>query len=103
MKEIFGWVPWFRELGQRIAEGGERYLIDKAKTVAWKDGDGQSPLLNYGDENIDPFSFYFTLASLSRSSRSRNRIYPGIANAFELTGTLPLDSNDAFIFPTPPG
>ena len=60
-------------------------------------------MLKFGDDNIDPFSFFFTLASQSRSSGSRNRIYPGIANAFELTGTLPLNSNDTFIFPMPPG
>ena len=103
MREIYDWVPWFRELGERIAEGGERYLIEKAKTVAWKDGEGVLPLLNYGDDNIDPFSFFFTLANLSQSSKSRNRIYPSIANAFGLTGTLPLELKDAFIFPTPPG
>ena len=103
MKEIYDWVPWFKELGERIAEGGEQYLIDKAKTVPWKDDDSKSPLLKYGDDNIDPFSFFYTLASLSKSRGSRNRIYPGIVSAFELTVTLPLDLDDAFIFPMPPG
>ena len=103
MKEIYDWVPWFKELGERIAEGGEQYLIDKAKTVPWKDGDSKSPLLNYGDDNIDPFSFFYTLASLSKSRGSRNRIYPGIVSEFELTVALPLDLDDAFIFPIPPG
>ena len=103
MKEIYDWVPWFKELGERIAEGGEQYLIDKAKTVPWKDGDSKSPLLNYGDDKIDPFSFFYTLASLSKSRGSRNRIYPSIVSAFELTETLPLDLDDAFIFPIPPG
>ena len=103
MKEIYDWVPWFKELGERIAEGGEQYLIDKAKTVPWKDDDSKSPLLKYGDDNIDPFSFFYTLASLSKSRGSRNRIYPGIVSAFELTATLPLDLDDAFIFPMPPG
>ena len=26
MKEIYDWVPWFKELGKRIAEGGEQYV-----------------------------------------------------------------------------
>ena len=103
MKEIYDWVPWFKELGKRIAEGGEQYLIDKAKTVPWKDDDSKSPLLKYGDDNIDPFSFFYTLASQSKSRGTRNRIYPGIVSAFELTVTLPLDLDDAFIFPIPPG
>ena len=55
MKEIYDWVPWFKELGERIAKGGEQYLIDKAKTIPWKDDDSKSPLLKYGDNNIDPF------------------------------------------------
>ena len=64
MKEIYDWVPWFKALGERIAEGGERYLIEKAKLVAWKDDGSDSPLLKYGDSNIDPLSFLYTLALL---------------------------------------
>ena len=67
MKEIYGWVPWFRELAEKIAQGGERYLIERAKTVAWKEGGSEAALLNYGDANIDPLSFLYTLAGLSRS------------------------------------
>ncbi len=101
MKEVYDWVPWFRELGKKIDEGGEQFLIDKAKSIEWKDDDSVSPLLKYGDDNIDPFSFIYTLASLSKSSKGRNRIYPGIQDAFGLTAVLPLDLDDAFIFPMP--
>ena len=45
MKEIYEWVPWFMELSQRIANGVERYLVEKAKTVAWKDDGTESALL----------------------------------------------------------
>ena len=103
MKEIYEWVPWFMELSQKIAEGGERYLVERAKTVAWKDDGTESALLKYGDSNIDPLSFFYTLASLSKGRESRNRIYPSIVSAFELSGPLDLDSDDDFIFPTPPG
>ena len=52
MKEIYDWVPWFKELGERIAEGGDHYLIDRSKTVEWK-SDGSAPaILKCGDENI---------------------------------------------------
>ena len=33
MKEIYGWVPWFRELAQKIESGGRRFLIERAKKV----------------------------------------------------------------------
>ena len=103
MKEIYEWVPWFMELSQKIAKGGERYLVERAKTVAWKDDGTESALLKYGDSNIDPLSFFYTLASLSKGRESRIRIYPSIVSAFELSGPLDLDSDDDFIFPTPPG
>ena len=103
MKEIYGWVPWFRELGKKIADGGEGYLIDRAKRVAWKEDGSEAALLNYGDANIDPLSFVYTLASLSKSRDSRNRVYPSISSAFEVAAALDLDSDDGFIFPTPPG
>ena len=102
MKEIYAWVPWFRELAENVAHGGERYLIERAKTVAWKEGGSETPLLNYGDANIDPLSFLYTLAGLSRSRESRNRIYPSISRAFDVTGELELDSDDGFFFPMPP-
>ena len=47
MKEIYDWVPWFQELAGKIAEGGEAYLIKKAKQVKWG---GDPSLLKYGDE-----------------------------------------------------
>ena len=103
MKEIYDWVPWFKELGKNISAGGERYLIDRAKTVAWK-ADGTEPaILSYGDESIDPFSFVYTLASLSKTAATRNRVYPSISNAFDMSCRLDLESDDGFIFPTPPG
>ena len=102
MKEIYSWVPWFRELGKKIAEGGEQFLIEKAKAVTWKKaGNGDQSLLNYGDDNIDPFSFFTTLASLKEGQETRNRVYPDIQNRFGLTEVLPFDLDDAFIFPTP--
>ena len=102
MKEIYDWVPWFRELAEKIADGGERDLIDKAKRVAWSDNDKAPPLLRYGDDNIDPLSFFYTLASRSTSSVSRKRIYSSIDSVFGLRRKLAHDCDNNFIFPTPP-
>ncbi len=103
MKEIYDWVPWFKELGEKIAAGGERYLIEKAKTVAWK-ADGSEPaILRYGDENIDPFSFVYTVASLNKSAATRSRVYSSISSTFDMSSELDLESDDGFFFPTPPG
>ena len=98
MKEIYSWVPWFAELSRKIAEGGEEYLVDQAKRIPWKD-DGTAPsLLKYTDENIDPFSFVYTLAGFHHA---RKRIYSSVSEAFNLISELPLNNDQAFVFPTP--
>ncbi len=104
MKEIYAWVPWFGELASRIAEGGEAYLAEAAKKVEWRNDDKKQPLLNYGDENIDPFSFFYTLAQRSQGSGSRDRVFPSINEAFDMERHPPIafdESEDAFIFPMP--
>ena len=70
MKEIYGWVPWFGELAGKIAEGGETYLAEAAKKVKWRNDGKVQPLLRYGDENIDPFSFFYSLAQRSQDAGS---------------------------------
>ena len=102
MKEIYDWVPWFRELANKIAVGGEKYLAEKAKMVEWRADGAESPLLKYSDDNIDPLSFVYTLASQTDGKASRARVYPSVAHAFHLDRSLNLDPNDLFIFPTPP-
>ena len=102
MKEIYAWVPWFKELGEKIADGGHRYLIDRARTVAWKGDGSESAILRYGDENIDPFSFLYTVASLNRGTTSRNRVYLSISSVFDMSSQLDLEADDGLILPTPP-
>ena len=72
MKEIYDWVPWFKELSSTIAENGEAFLVERAKQVPWKE-DGSNPaLLLPGDENVNPFPFIDTEAlSLFRSLSTR--------------------------------
>ena len=57
----YSWVPWFKELSAKIAQGGERYLIERANEVEW--GGADPALLRYRDKGIDPMSFFYFLAS----------------------------------------
>ena len=91
MRETGDWALWSRELARKIAEGGEQYLIDKAKLVAWQDDDGESSetfrLLRHGDKNIDPLSFFYTLLSGSTPrigfSRAGKRTIDAFRNTLE--------------------
>ncbi len=74
MKEIYAWVPWFQSLAQRIADGGESLLIELAKSVDWNENDS-NPLLNHGEENLNPLSFFNYLAGRSYRAKNRARIY----------------------------
>ena len=100
MKEIYDWVPWFQELAGKIAEGGEAYLIEKAKQVKWG---GDPSLLKYGDEGIDPFSFFYFLAQKYNTSYQRKIVYSSVHEVFEAESPLPdTDEEDYYIFPFPP-
>ena len=101
MKEIYWWVPWFQSLAHRVAEGGPELLVERAKRVEWKEDGGEAPLLRYGDENIDPFSFFYCLAAHSSSTKSRQRIYPSISEHFGVSTPEHLDRGEAFYFPQP--
>ena len=101
MKEIYKWVPWFKELSLTIADNGEAFLIDRAKRVRWKEGGVNPPTLLPGDEKINPFSFIYAVASLAPNADNRMRVFPSVTIAFNLTTSLPLDTDEAFIFPTP--
>ena len=109
MRETCDWARWSRELARKIAEGGEQYLIDKAKLVVWQDDDGESSktfrLLDYGDENIDPLSFFYTLASEGDITKTKNperisRMYRSVAEAFGMAQEPAFDHR--YVFPTPP-
>ncbi len=101
MKKIYAWVPWFNELANKVAEGGEQYLIDAANQVEWRDDDDKQPLLKHGDENIDPFSFIYSVAARSKESSVRLRVFPSIEKVFAMTERLPGDEDCACIFPKP--
>ena len=101
MREIYQWTEWFSELANKIAEGGEEFLIERAKRIDWEAAGKKPPLLR--DENIDPFSFFYTLAQ-RRSSANRKLIYQSVENVFNMKHQYPeelYDSNNAFVFPSP--
>lgn len=99
MKEIYDWVPWFEELAGKIKKGGRHYLIDKANKVAWRDDEKPQELLTL-DKNIDPFSFFYSLASRKDKVSDRKRLFPSIESEFELIQQFPTEVNDAVRFPT---
>ena len=101
MKEIYAWVPWFQELAGKIAEGGETYLAQAARKIAWRDDGKEQQLLRYGDENIDPFSFFYSLAQRTQSPGSRELVFPSIDNEFKMERRPPVESEDGFVYPTP--
>ena len=93
MKEIHDWVPWFRELAGKIADGGKADLIRKARQVKW--GGEDPPLLRYGDDGIDPFSFFYFLAS-KNTKNQRESVYNSVGDVFEIRSRP-----DRYIFPVP--
>ena len=103
MKEIYRWVPWFRELAQKIESGGRHFLIERAKKVAWNPNGDAPAFLRHGDKNADPFSFFYYVAARNRgAAASRKRIYRSISEEFGISDLENLDRDEGFIFPTPP-
>ena len=99
MKEIYDWVPWFQELASRIKEGGPQVLAERAKEVDWRN-DNPS-LLKHGDENIDPFSFFYYLAALNHL-HNWNTVYRSVAEVFGLRTPIDYAPSEVPIFPAPP-
>ena len=70
----YSWIPWFRALVKNIVDGDEDELVAKAKQVNWASSTKSKPaLLMFGDEGIDPFSFFYFLASHNASSSENRR------------------------------
>ena len=99
MKDVYAWIPWFDELCGKIAEGGESELARRAHEIEWKKEGNVSPLLNYGDHNIDPFSFLYTLAAGCRYTEGRKRLCASVGEVFGLAAEVPVEVEDSFIFP----
>ena len=55
--------------------------------------------MKHGDENIDPFSFFYYLAGRSDTAENRRRIYPSIDEFFGTPNLECLDRDEAFYIP----
>ena len=100
MKELFDWVPWFGELADKVLEGGPEGLAARAKQVDW--AGGKCAVLEEGEENVDPLTFFYHLARISKENR-RERTYASVADVFAIESGIDYSEHDCFIFPTPPG
>ena len=94
MKRDYIWVPWFSELALKISENGESYLIEKSKKVNWINP--KPALLAFEDENIDPFSFFYFLAS-KMWIKQQETVYSSVHEEFEIEAQCPGES----IIPVP--
>ena len=91
MRNMYAWVPWFRELAGRIAEGGKEELTERARSVEWE---RKSPaVLEFGGEYIDPLSFLNHTASVDPAMTS-------VSSVFKVGAALPQGDDWALIFPT---
>ena len=100
----YSWIPWFRALVQKINDGSEDYLINKAKQVDWTPSSSNKPaLLNFGDEGIDPFSFiYFLAAKNGASAENRKATFLSVHKVFELPDEmLSTCPTGELVYPTP--
>ena len=101
MSELFQWVPWFEELAAKVGEIRREGLVERAKEVDW--AGGKCVTLDHGDENADPLTFFYHLASIAGGRvERRTKVYSSIADVFEIESDLDYRSRDGFIFPIPP-
>ena len=97
MSDLFAWVPWFQELAGKIADGGPKFLAERARAIPWNKK-GEAKLVQYQDKNIDPFSFFRFLSS-KNTSRWKH-VHPAITHHFGLTTGSGDKFDDGFYFPT---
>ena len=94
MRQNYAWVPWFRELVEKILKAGEAALPTLSQRINW--GKEKAAINKYGPENVDPFSFLYFLAQKNSSNLFR-RVYPSVRKEFGLREDLP----ESPIVPTP--
>ena len=86
----------------KISEGGEGFLIDLCEADRLEKPLGKNRLCYTTATRTSIHSHSsIALQALHRRQESRNRIYPNINENFNINTYLPLDCDDAFIFPTP--
>lgn len=100
MKERYDWVTWFRKLALKIDAEGEAYLSDKANQVNWQEKK-PNHLVYYGEDNIDPFSFFYYLAKKNTTNQLKP-VYTSVNEKFEIAEEPPfIPDNEKFPFYSP--
>ena len=95
----YKWEEWLVKLATNIARNGETYLAERANDVSWQRED--VPLLNYGDENIDPMSFLYFLAQRNTTNQFEG-IFGSVHEVFGIDMAFPT-SQPVIPDPTPRG
>lgn len=101
MNSLFAWVPWFQELARKIADNEAEYFVPRVRKV-WSSAVGpQAALLTKSDVDLDPFSFFYSLAS-KNGTKHWKPLHDGISEEFSIS-PIGVDASGGFYFPTPPG
>ena len=99
MEGIYSWVPWFKELSEKVRDNDNSYLFEKAKKVDWRQE--KPAFLNHGPKKIDPFSFIYFLAQCNRKEFVTS-VYTSVSKEFGLDSKVPDPGlGETFVFPTP--
>jgi len=97
LPELFRWIPWFEELAAEVGKVRREGLVKKAKEVNW--AGGRRAVLAQGDENADPLTFFYHLASIAKGAKRRQTVYASVAKVFGIESALEYGFDDNFIFP----
>ncbi|MDE2659969.1 MAG: AAA family ATPase [Acidobacteriota bacterium] len=100
MSELFAWIPWFQELARKIADNDANYFVPRVRKV-WSSAVGSQALLTKSDADLDPFSFFYSLAS-KNGTKQWKPLHDAISEEFSIP-PIGVDASEGFYFPTPPG
>ena len=102
MKDLFQWVPWFRELAKAVGKGRREGLVERARMVDW--AGMKRAVLAEGEDKADPLTFFYHLASIAGGKpEKRETVYASVAEVFGIESDFDYSREDGFIFPIPPG
>ncbi len=94
----YAWVDFFSELAAKINDNPspKSYLLEKARGINWMSDN--PPLLRYGNDTVDPFSFFYALAQKQTKNQCAI-VYGSVRAKFDLKAEFPPGGQ---IMPTPP-
>jgi len=99
MKGIYSSVQWLQELAKEVVDGTPERLATRAQKVKWRKDRKRGQLLNYRIENIDPFSFFYSICRNCDGPENTERVVDSISQEFNLQTQHPVRPRDVFYFP----